>query len=324
MSGDHPAHGTITHACKSVMLAMASCFAPWLRFQARAWSAVAWHRNAVIVRLACSRVALIRPRLALAGALMELTYAELSSPGPGSAQQRGLRRLLAAGRRRGAADARGGGGARRRGGRPGPGRSRQPPGRRDGPAQAFARLKPDTSPRQALWQLFTAANLAVYDQGMDQPRRGPHGHHAHHLAVPQQRSHHRPRGRLPRRTCAGRAGIRQITADHSYAAMQVEAGPDLGPGGRHQRNALRCSPAASARSPTVQVDYYTVQVNQRRPPGAVFRRPAPCVTEEEIGEIVTPRAAGRCLPELVALAEKRGHRRQSLGAGRRRSTASNR
>ena len=26
-------------------------------------------------------------------------------------------------------------------------------------------------PRQALWQMFTAANLAVYDQSMAEPRR---------------------------------------------------------------------------------------------------------------------------------------------------------
>ena len=64
--------------------------------------------------------------------------------------------------------------------------------------QKFREAKPGTSPRQALWQMFTAANLAVYDQRHGAPRRGTHGHHADHRRLAQRRGHHRPRRRLPR------------------------------------------------------------------------------------------------------------------------------
>ena len=85
----------------------------------------------------------------------------------GADQERRQRRLLAAGRRRGAADPRGGGPAGRRRGRPGPRGGGQPPGGGHRLAEVPRGQAGDLAPRQALWQMFTAANLAVYDQGME-------------------------------------------------------------------------------------------------------------------------------------------------------------
>ena len=65
----------------------------------------------------------------------------------------------------------------------------------------------------------------------------------------------------------------------------------------------------------MQVDYFTAQVSRGRPPDPVFRRTVPVRDEEEIVEIVA-RSRRRGLPQLVELAEKRGTRRQPVGAGR--------
>ena len=88
----------------------------------------------------------------------------------------------------------------------GHGRGRQPTRRGDGAAGFPGRPPGNLPPKQALWQMFTAANMAVYDQGMDRRESRAHGHHADDLAVPPQRSHDRPRGRLPRVSRSRRAG----------------------------------------------------------------------------------------------------------------------
>ena len=42
----------------------------------------------------------------------------------------------------------------------------------DAALEKFREAKPGTSPRQVLWQMFTAANLAVYDRGMEHRDEG--------------------------------------------------------------------------------------------------------------------------------------------------------
>ena len=65
----------------------------------------------------------------------------------------------------------------------------------------------------------------------------------------------------------------QITTDHSYAAMQLRLG--LISPQEAATSDMRCVLTRSlGKDPTIQVDYYTVPVNRRRLPGAVFRRDA--------------------------------------------------
>ena len=100
--------------------------------------------------------------------------------------------------------------------------------------------------------------------------------------------------------------VRQVTADHSYAAMQLQAGPDLRPGRGHQRDALHAHPqrrpgARSCRSITTRV-----QVNHGDCLVQCSDGLHHCVTEEEIAEIVTHAPPAEACRRLVALAEKRG------------------
>src|SRR5262249_1185441 len=123
----------------------------------------------------------------------------------------------------------------------------------------FREAKPNTPPSQLLFRLVNAANLAVYDHGME----------------------NRDRGRMATtRTCSllrnneitiGHVGdcrvyliqegrIRRVSVDHSYAAMQLKLGliSEEEAAASDMKSMLTRS---LGKEPTVQVDIYTVQVN---------------------------------------------------------------
>ena len=117
--------------------------------------------------------------------------------------------------------------------------------------------------------------------------------------------------------------IRQLTADHSYAAMQVKLG--LISEQDAAASEMRCMLTRSVgQEPTVQVDYYTVQVNRGDRLVQCSDGLHQCVTEEEIVRDRHPRPARGGLPRAGGPGREARHRRQSLRADRRRSTASSR
>ena len=203
---------------------------------------------------------------------MELTYANLSSTGPvrpknedilGFSQPRGPRGAAHPGRRGGRSPTAWAGTATATS--PAAWRSKRPcKSFRDGQGGTPAQAGP-------------VADLHRGQHGGLRPEHGParpgtHGHHADGLVVPQQRSDHRPRRRLPR--LSGPGGLaQQITTDHSYAAMQLRLGL-ISPQDAATSD-MRCVLTRSlGKDPTIQVDYYTVHGQRRRLPRAVFRRDA--------------------------------------------------
>ena len=168
----------------------------------------------------------------------------------------------------------------------------------------FRELKPHTSPRQALFQMVSAANLAVYDRGMA-------AHDAARMAttltlllfrnnevtvahVGDCRAYLIQKGQLQR-----------LTIDHNYAAQQLKLG--LISAADAASSDLRCMLSRSiGRELTVQADYATVQVN----PGDYLVQCSDGlhqhVTEGELREIVSRATPADACRELVTLAEKRG------------------
>ena len=168
----------------------------------------------------------------------------------------------------------------------------------------FREAKENIPPRNVLWDVINAANLAVYDKGMDQRDKARMattlivsifrntevtiGH------VGDSRAYHIQGGKA-----------QQITADHTYAAMQQKLGLISAQEAAHSemRSMLMRS---IGREPTVQVDLYTVRVNQGDYIVQFTDGVHQFLTEDEICEIVTHAPPDEACRQFVALAEKRG------------------
>ena len=96
--------------------------------------------------------------------------------------------------------------------------------------------------------------------------------------------------------------------DHSYAAMQVKLG--LISPQEAATSDMRCVLTRSiGKDPTIQVDYYTVQVNRGDYLVQCSDGMHHCVPDEEIAEIVTPRLARGGLPPAGGAGGEARHRR---------------
>ncbi len=159
-------------------------------------------------------------------------------------------------------------------------------------------------PKQTLWRIFTAANMAVYDQSMagrDQGRM------ATTLTVSLFRNNEVTIGHVGDcRVYLVRRGVaRQVTTDHSYAAMQLRLG--LISPQEAATSDMRCVLTRSlGKDPTVPVDYYTIQVDTGDYLVQCSDGMHNCITPEELGETVSHCSPQDACRELAALAEKRG------------------
>jgi serine/threonine-protein kinase len=168
----------------------------------------------------------------------------------------------------------------------------------------FQELKPDTPPRQALFHIFTYANLAVYDQGMVSRGEGRMGTT---LTVSLLRNDEVTIGHVGdcRVYLVEEGRARRITSDHSYAAMQVKMG--LMSEDEAAASDMRCVLTRSlGKDPTVQVDYYTVQVRQGNRLLQCSDGLHHCLRDEEIAEIVNHHPPADACRQLVDLAVRRG------------------
>jgi serine/threonine-protein kinase len=168
----------------------------------------------------------------------------------------------------------------------------------------FQEIEEGTAPRQTLRQMFTAANLAVYDQGMADREDG---RMATTLTISLFRNDEVTIGHMGDcRVYLIQGGrIRQITADHSYAAMQVKLGL-LSPQEAAASELRSVLTRSVGKEPVIQADYCTLAVNQGDLVVQCSDGLHQCVTEEEICEIATHAQPREACQELVALAEKRG------------------
>jgi serine/threonine-protein kinase len=168
----------------------------------------------------------------------------------------------------------------------------------------FQESKADTPPKQLLWQIFTAANVAVYDQSMD---GRDEGRMATTLTIALLRNNEITVGHVGdcRAYLVQDGRAQQITGDHSYAAMQVKLGLLTPEDAANSQ--LRCMLTRSVgREPTVMVDFFTHQVHKGDRLVQCSDGLHQCVTESEIYEIVTQAPPEEACRQLVALAEKRG------------------
>ena len=168
----------------------------------------------------------------------------------------------------------------------------------------FREAKENIPPRNLLWDVLNAANLAVYDKGMEQ--RGK-GRMATTLIVSIFRNTEVTIGHVgdSRAYLVQGGKAQQITADHTYAAMQQKLGLISAQEAAAQRNASMLM-RSIGRDPTVQVDLYDVRVNQGDYLVQCTDGVHQFLTEDEICEIVTHAPPEEACKQLVALAEKRG------------------
>ncbi len=168
----------------------------------------------------------------------------------------------------------------------------------------FREAKDNVPPRNVLWDLVNAANLAVYDKGMEE--RGK-GRMATTLIVSIFRNTEVTIGHVgDTRSYLVQGGkAQQLTSDHTYAAMQQKLGLISANEAAHSE--MRSMIMRSiGREPTVQVDLYNVRVNQGDYIVQCTDGVHQFMTEDELCEIVTHAPPDEACKQLLALAEKRG------------------
>ncbi len=170
--------------------------------------------------------------------------------------------------------------------------------------RTFREAKPSLEPKQLLEKMFRAANLAVYDHGMDNREKG---RMATTLTISLFRNNEVTIGHIGdcRVYLIQNGRIQLVTSDHSYAAQQLK----LGLISEHEAatSELRSMLTRSlGREPIVQVDYYTCTVNQGDHLVQCSDGLYTCLTPLEISEVVAHAGSAEACTELIALAEKRG------------------
>ena len=173
---------------------------------------------------------------------MQIAYASLSITGPVRDQQRGLHRLSGNPtdetdwRNRGAivvlAD--GVGGQDR-------GEVASQMACKTVPVETFLESKPLASPTQTLFQMFAAANIAVYDENI---KHNGTGRMATTLTVSLFRHNEVNIGHVGdcRVYLIQQSRIRRVTNDHSYAGVQLKLGLNHRRGGDEQPDAIGPDP----------------------------------------------------------------------------------
>ena len=168
----------------------------------------------------------------------------------------------------------------------------------------FREAQEHASPHGVLWNVINAANVAVYDRGMEQREKG---RMATTLVVSIFRNTEVSIGHVgDSRVYLVQGGkAQQITANHTYAAMQQKLGLISAQEAAHSemRSMLMRS---IGRDPTVQVNLHTVRVNQGDYLVQCTDGLHQFLTEDEICEIVTHVPPQEACKQLLALAEKRG------------------
>ena len=167
--------------------------------------------------------------------------------------------------------------------------------------RTFREAKPSLEPKQLLEKMFRAANLAVYDQGMDNREKG---RMATTLTISLFRNSEVTIGHIGdcRVYLIQNGRIQLVTSDHSYAAQQLK----LGLISEHEAatSELRSMLTRSlGREPIVQVDYYTCTVNQGDHLVQCSDGLYTCLTPLEISEVVAHAGSAEACNELIALAE---------------------
>jgi sulfur transfer complex TusBCD TusB component (DsrH family) len=153
-------------------------------------------------------------------------------------------------------------------------------------------------------QIFNAANLVVYDKGMED-----HGSSrmATTLAVAILRNDHVTVGNVgdSRVYLVRRGEIKQISTDHSYVAMQRKFGLITEEDAKHSENRSILTRSVG-QEPVIRVDVEDVAVQKGDRIVLCSDGLHSCVEDGEICNIVGRYASAPACRQLVALAEQRG------------------
>jgi serine/threonine protein phosphatase PrpC len=171
--------------------------------------------------------------------------------------------------------------------------------------KSFTEAKPNTPPNQVLWQMFTAANLAVYDANLHNRHGG--GKMATTLTVSIFRHNEVTVGHVGdcRVYVVQQGRIRRITNDHSYAGVQLKLG--LITVQDAMSSQLRSVLTRSVgQEPTIHVDIHTVTVNAGDTLVQMCDGVWSMLADGEIQNFIDKLPPADACKELVRLAEKRG------------------
>jgi serine/threonine protein phosphatase PrpC len=168
----------------------------------------------------------------------------------------------------------------------------------------FREVDPATTDNQLLWRMFNAANLAVYDAGMG---RGGPDRMATTLTVSLFRRNEVAIGHVgdSRAYLVRQGQIRQLTADHTYVAMQLKMSfiSKEDAMASELRGVLTRS---IGENPTIQVDFARSVLRNRDIVIQCTDGLHGCVTENELRDCVSRMPPAEACERLVRLAEKRG------------------
>jgi serine/threonine-protein kinase len=170
--------------------------------------------------------------------------------------------------------------------------------------QSFLEAKPLASPTQVLYQMFLAANIAIYDQNM---KNNGEGRMATTLTICLFRHNQVNIGHVGdcRVYIVQQGRIRQITNDHSYAGVQLKLGLITVEDAMNSR--MRSVLTRSVgQEPTLRADYHTVTVNRGDIVVQMCDGVWTQVTEREIYDIAAKQPPDQICKSLVRLAERRG------------------
>ncbi len=170
--------------------------------------------------------------------------------------------------------------------------------------EAFLATKPGATPNQCLYQMFTAANMAVYDEGMHERIEG---RMLTTLTVSLFRNNEIAIGHVGdcRAMVIQQGRIRRITSDHSYTGVQLKLGliTVQDAASSQMRSVLT---RTVGQDPMIRLDYHSVVVTQGDYLVQCTDGLWCFVTEGEIYDMVTKRPAEEACRELISLAERRG------------------
>ncbi len=168
----------------------------------------------------------------------------------------------------------------------------------------FQEAKPGSTPQQILTQIFNAANLAVYDKGME--NRGS-SRMATTLAVVLLRGNHICVGNVgdSRVYLVRRGQIKQISTDHSYVAMQQKLGLINEEEARQSENRSILTRSVG-QDPMIRVDLEDETILKGDRIVLCSDGLHGHVADGEIGDIVNRFAPAQACRQLVTLAEQRG------------------
>jgi serine/threonine protein phosphatase PrpC len=170
--------------------------------------------------------------------------------------------------------------------------------------EKFRAAKPGASANALLFQMFTAANVAVYDLGMEGREQGRMGTT---LTVCLLRNNEVIVGHVGdcRVYLAQGGRVKRLTTDHTYVGLQLKLGliSEQEAMTSQFRNLLTRN---IGKDPTIQVDYYTAVVNRGDYLVQCCDGVHGYVTDQELGDIVTRHPPEEACRLLAELAEKRG------------------